>query len=329
MAYEDLTPQERQVLQQSLLAPPPATFAAPGQLNIDPQTRMEAQLGLLGPQGRFIEQLARQQDEAQREARSVQMAQTLQGISPLDPEYVSKVQTIAKSDPLAFNSGTVQQVLQLGQMAKQDERRAQEDAREARGAELAQAILSAPANSFTSILTQAARQDLPAFSTPLVQEAIQTKRLEVGERQAKRQARREIKQERAQAEVKATIANATPDQLDQLAERFPQFLPDIENRGKDLSTIEEAASQLPPSLRTPENLSKGHKAKAALNKFNKSLPPRCRSSRPMSSAKRRRKPRTHTSSRPRRLRRQSSKTRAQSPRPHWKTCADWPPWNSA
>jgi hypothetical protein len=349
MAYEDLTPQERETLQKSLLAPPPATFAAPGQLNIDPQTRMEAQLGLLGPQGRFIEQLARQQDEAQREARSVQMAQTLQGISPLDPEYVSKVQTIAKSDPLAFNSGTVQQVLQLGQMAIQEERRAQQEAKaaqeearraaetaqaqtvasellsgppesltqramelaekypgaatsgefgralqlgaqmeadqrrtqeeakrtqaEQRRSQLAQSVLNLPAKTFTQSLRELTKLDPEAGRSPEVNNAINIREAEIRERQAKRGQKKERKQKRAEAEVKATIANATPDQLDQLAERFPQFLPDIEKRSSDLSTIEEAASQLPPSLRTPENLSKGHKAKAALNKFNKSLPP--------------------------------------------------------
>lgn len=220
MAYEDLTPQERQVLQQSLLAPPPATFAAPGQINIDPQTRMEAQLGLLGPQGRFIEQLARQQDEAQREARSVQMAQTLQGISPLDPEYVSKVQTIAKSDPLAFNSGTVQQVLQLGQMAVQEERRAQQEAKVAqeearRAAETAQAqtvaseLLGGPPELLTQRAMELAKQYPGAAASGEFGRALQ-----LG-------AQMEADQRRIQEEAKRTQAEQRSSQLAQSVLNLP------------------------------------------------------------------------------------------------------------
>lgn len=270
MAYEDLTPQERQILQQSLLAPPPATFAAPGQ--IDPDLRLQAQMGLLGSEGRFIEQMARQQEEAAIRSREDAIAKDLASAWG-QPDFLQRAQTYAQRDPAAFNSGTVQQVIQSGRLAEQEQKQAQQAAVEQRGAGLAQAILESKPNQFSRFLTEAAKTDLEAFSTPLVQEAIQTKRMEVGEKREIRAARREVKQERAKAEVRSAIANASPEQLDQFAAQYPEFLPDIEKRSSDLSTIEEAAAQLPPSLRTPENLSKGHKAKAALTKFNRSLPP--------------------------------------------------------
>lgn len=227
MAYEDLTPQERQTLQKSLLAPPPATFAAPGQFNIDPKMRMEAQLGLLGPQGRFIEQLARQQDEAQREARSVQMAQTLQGISPLDPEYVSKVQTIAKSDPLAFNSGTVQQVLQLGQMAVQEERRAQQEAKAAQeearlAAEKAQAqtvtgeLLGGPLETFSQRAMELAQQYPGAAASGEFGRALQ-----LGAEQ------RRIQEEAKQTQVEQRSSQLAQNVLNLPAKAFTQSLREL------------------------------------------------------------------------------------------------------
>jgi hypothetical protein len=272
MAYEDLTPQERQVLQQSLLAPPPATFAAPGQLTIDPQTRMEAQLGLLGPQGRFIEQLARQQDEERRKEQENAMAQRILSVLGT-PDAMNVMRKEAEQNPNIFNSGTVQQAMQFGQMAKQEQERADEEAARARGKEMASMFLNAPNKGLSSLLAKAAEQDFQAYATPEAQSAVRLKQQQAQEQFAKRGQKKERKQERAEAKVKSAIANATPDQLDQFAERFPQFLPEIEKKSSDLATIEETAAQLPPSLRTPENLSRGYKAKAALNKFNKSLPP--------------------------------------------------------
>jgi hypothetical protein len=271
MAYEDLTPQERQVLQQSLLAPPPATFAAPGQFNIDPKLRMEAQLGLLGPEGRFIEQLARQQDEERRKEQENAMAQRILSVLGT-PDAMNVMRKEAEQNPNIFNSGTVQQAMQFGQMAKQEQERADEEAARARGKEMASMFLNAPNKGLSSLLAKAAEQDFQAYATPEAQSAVRLKQQQAQEQFAKRGQKKERKQERAEAKVKSAIANATPDQLDQFAERFPQFLPEIEKKSSDLATIEETAAQLPPSLRTPENLSRGYKAKAALNKFNKSLP---------------------------------------------------------
>lgn len=271
MAYEDLTPQERQVLQQSLLAPPPATFAAPGQFNIDPKTRMEAQLGLLGPQGRFIEQLARQQDEERRKEQENAMAQRIVSVLGT-PEAMNVMRKEAEQNPNLFNSGTVQQAIQFGRMAEQEQKLAEEEAARNRGKEMASMFLNAPNKGLSSLFAKAAEQDFQAYATPEAQSALRLKQQQAQEQEAKRGQKKERKQKRAEDKVKSAIANATPDQLDQLAERFPQFLPEIEKKSSDLATIEETAAQLPPSLRTPENLSRGYKAKAALNKFNKSLP---------------------------------------------------------
>ena len=271
MAYEDLTPQERQTLQKSLLAPPPATFAAPGQFNIDPKTRMEAQLGLLGPQGRFIEQLARQQDEERRKEQENAMAQRIVSVLGT-PEAMNVMRKEAEQNPNLFNSGTVQQAIQFGRMAEQEQKLAEEEAARNRGKEMASMFLNAPNKGLSSLFAKAAEQDFQAYATPEAQSALRLKQQQAQEQEAKRGQKKERKQKRAEDKVKSAIANATPDQLDQLAERFPQFLPEIEKKSSDLATIEETAAQLPPSLRTPENLSRGYKAKAALNKFNKSLP---------------------------------------------------------
>ena len=271
MAYEDLTPQERQTLQKSLLAPPPATFAAPGQFNIDPKMRMEAQLGLLGPQGRFIEQLARQQDEERRKEQENAMAQRIVSVLGT-PEAMNVMRKEAEQNPNLFNSGTVQQAIQFGRMAEQEQKLAEEEAARNRGKEMASMFLNAPNKGLSSLFAKAAEQDFQAYATPEAQSALRLKQQQAQEQEAKRGQKKERKQKRAEDKVKSAIANATPDQLDQLAERFPQFLPEIEKKSSDLATIEETAAQLPPSLRTPENLSRGYKAKAALNKFNKSLP---------------------------------------------------------
>jgi hypothetical protein len=183
---------------------------------------------------------------------------------------------LAKQYPGAAASGEFGRALQLGAQIEADQRRIQEEAKrtqaEQRSSQLAQSVLNLPAKTFTQSLRELIKMDPEAGRSPEVNNAINIREAEIREQRAKRGQKKERKQKRAEDEVKSAIANATPDQLDQLAERFPQFLPEIEKKSSDLATIEETAAQLPPSLRTPENLSRGYKAKAALNKFNKSLP---------------------------------------------------------
>jgi hypothetical protein len=268
MAYEDLTPQERQALQQSLLAAPPPSLAAPSAFTVDPLTRAQASAGLLGSAGRFIEQLARQQDEAALQTQANRMAQEIQGIPPLDPDYLGKVQKIASANPTIFRSGAVQEALQLGDMARKVEEQRADATQAGRSTQLAEAILEAPRRGFTDFLTEAAKADVNAFDSPVVQKAITVRNQEIAAIKEKRERKTKTAAER----LRTRITTATPEQLDKLQAEAPQYLPDIEKRREELVGIEDVASQLPYTLRKPENLTRLQKAKSALNQFNHSLP---------------------------------------------------------
>jgi hypothetical protein len=274
MAYEDLTPQERQALQQSLLAPPPAMFAQAQPFEVDPLTRAQAAAGLLGPQGRFFEQMARQQDEAKLESQAASMAQELMSVSPL--EMGKKAQELASRDPRAFASPTVQQALRLGQIVGQEQKSAEQEGKQARETQLAQSVLNLPKKGFTQSLQELSKIAPEILTSPEVQSAVRLRREEIGERAGKKKAKLSAEQTAQENVAKAKIASATPEELDQWEADAPSLLPSIEKRRNDLSEIETLSAQLPPQLRTPENLSRPHKAKAALNKFNMGLPARLR-----------------------------------------------------
>jgi hypothetical protein len=223
---------------------------------------------MLGSSGRFFEQLARQQEESEVEQQALQMAQQVQQINPLDPGYTAKVQALASRNPMAFNSPMVRQAMTLGELArKEQEDLAAMDTMQ-RGQQMAESLLQAPLKGFSQTLAQAAKTDIPAFKTPLVQEALDVKKLELSAQKEKREA----KQEKRAVQTKAMIASADAETLEKLSQEAPQFLPDIEKRMSELTEIETIRSQLPVNLHTPENLSRVYKAQRALNEFNRKLP---------------------------------------------------------
>lgn len=112
MALSDLTPEQRKLVEETLLSPPPESFQ-PTEAFIDPMTRAQAASGMLGSAGRFIEQLAREQDKRAEENRVANLAREAASISPLDPEYQSKIQRLALKDPAAFATAPVQQALNV------------------------------------------------------------------------------------------------------------------------------------------------------------------------------------------------------------------------
>jgi len=123
MAYNELTPEEQQAVQQALYAPAPAIFqnAQPQPEGIDPKTRAMAAAGMLGSSGQFIEQIAREQDKRREEARVADVARAAAAISPLDPDYTKKVQALAMRDPQAFSTGQVQQTLAIGEQQRREQ----------------------------------------------------------------------------------------------------------------------------------------------------------------------------------------------------------------
>ena len=112
MALSDLTPEQRKLVEETLLSPPPESFQ-PQEALIDPMTRAQAASGMLGSAGRFIEQLAREQDKRAEENRIANLAREAASISPLDPEYSAKIQRLALKDPAAFATAPVQQALNV------------------------------------------------------------------------------------------------------------------------------------------------------------------------------------------------------------------------
>ena len=123
MAYNDLTPEEQQAVQQALYAPPPAMFqtAQPQTQDFDPRTRALAAAGMLGSSGRFIEQIAREQEKQKELARVADVARAAAAINPLDPDYTKKVQSLAMRDPQAFATGQVQQTLAIGEQQRREQ----------------------------------------------------------------------------------------------------------------------------------------------------------------------------------------------------------------
>lgn len=123
MAYTDLTPEEQQAVQQALYSPPPAMFqtAQPQPAGVDPRTRAMAASGMLGSSGRFIEQIAREQERQQELARIADISRAAAAINPLDADYTKKVQALAMRDPQAFATGQVQQSLAIGEQQRREQ----------------------------------------------------------------------------------------------------------------------------------------------------------------------------------------------------------------
>lgn len=279
MAYEDLTLEERQALQQSLLAPPPAMFAQAQSFEVDPLTRAQAAAGLLGPQGRFFEQMARQQDEAKLESAAADMARELMSVTPL--EMGKKAQELAARDPKAFATQTVQQALQLGSLARQEQKLAEQEAQQAKGLAMAQTIFDLPRQGFTQALKERAKADPDAFNTPEVQQAVSLREQEIREQQARRGQKRERKQESQLGSIQSGIATATPEALDEFEATNPQLVPklrtQIDARRKEFSEIETELSQLPAYLideeKPPTRL---HEVQKLKRKLENSLSPSMR-----------------------------------------------------
>ena len=118
MALYDLSPEQRQQVEAFLMQPPPAQFASAQSSatpNIPPETLLKAQMGLLGSQGRVIQQMAFQNERRQLEARAADVARQIQSVNPLDPEREVKLSRIAASYPQEFASSVVQQSLGLNE----------------------------------------------------------------------------------------------------------------------------------------------------------------------------------------------------------------------
>ena len=113
MALSDLTPEQIRMVEESLLAPPPETFQQQPMM-VDPMLRAQAASGMLGSAGRFIEQIAREQERKQEEERVNRMAQEAMSINPLEPDYLQKTQRLLMRDPQAFSSPVVQRALSVG-----------------------------------------------------------------------------------------------------------------------------------------------------------------------------------------------------------------------
>lgn len=248
MAYEDLTIEERQALQRSLLAPPPAIFSSGQQgFQIDPQTRMEASLGLLGNEGRFFLQMAKEQDEAKKQAAAEAMAAELMQAPPL--AMSQKAQELAGRDPAAFASPIVQQALQFGRYASQE--REQSDARN-----VAQGVLNLPRQGFTQSLKSLAQANPEVFATPEVQQAARFRQQEIDQQMAKKEQRKAKKSESALGKTYSWIATAPPEALNKFEEERPELVsklrPQIDARRKEFSEMEALAMEIPSYLIDPE-----------------------------------------------------------------------------
>lgn len=136
MALSDLSPEELQIVQNTLLAPPPTAFSQGattggiGQgMEISPALRAAGESGFLGAGGRFIESLARIQDKK----RAMSLAQDIDSLTGLEPDFLDRARKIYLKDPEAASSPIVQRAFQLAD-AKREE--AVKKMEEAAGAQL-------------------------------------------------------------------------------------------------------------------------------------------------------------------------------------------------
>lgn len=115
MALYDLTPEERRQVEAFLLQPPPAQFQPAIQGAIPQETLLKAQSGLLGSQGRLIQQMDFRQRQMAAQARAADVARQIQSVNPLDPERDAKIRQLAASFPEEFATSVVQQSLGLNE----------------------------------------------------------------------------------------------------------------------------------------------------------------------------------------------------------------------
>lgn len=115
MALYDLTPEERRQVESFLLQPPPAQFQPAVQGAIPQETLLKAQSGLLGSQGRLIQQMDFRQRQMAAQARAADVARQIQSVNPLDPERDAKIRQLAASFPEEFATSVVQQSLGLNE----------------------------------------------------------------------------------------------------------------------------------------------------------------------------------------------------------------------
>jgi hypothetical protein len=129
MALSDLSPEELQLVQNTLLAPPPSQFAPQPQqqMLVDDQLRAMAESGFLGEEGRFFSAMAQQQDRQKR----LQMAKEASRLTGLEPDFYERVQGFAQVDPEAFASSPVQQALSVAQSINERARKKAEEAQAA------------------------------------------------------------------------------------------------------------------------------------------------------------------------------------------------------
>ena len=223
MALYDLSPEQRQQVEAFLMQPPPAQFASASlpqggaTPNIPPETLLKAQMGLLGSQGRVIQQMAFQNERRQLEARAADVARQIQSVNPLDPEREVKLSRIAASYPQEFASSVVQQSLGLNEaqrrqaLGAEQEMQRQMDEQMKRQQEAQAAALAARVAGLDPTSPEALSQitsvvsSNPLISTaPPVQQALQL----FGQRrsEAKQQTREKQAEEQDKADKAARLA---------------------------------------------------------------------------------------------------------------------------
>lgn len=123
MALSDLSPEELQIVQSTLLAPPPAQFTQ-AQKEISPELRALGESGFLGAGGRFVQSLAKMQDQR----KMMDLANRAASLTGLEPDFNEQVQRLAQANPEMFATAPVQQALNVAQSRYETARKKAEEA---------------------------------------------------------------------------------------------------------------------------------------------------------------------------------------------------------
>lgn len=127
MALEDLTPEQLEIVQSTLLSPPPQPLARESSL-LPPELMAAAGPKFLNASNRFFDTMM----QLQERKRISDLAQRATSLTGLEPDFMQRKQQLAQADPEAFAKSSVQQALSLADARNEELRKRSEEVAAAR-----------------------------------------------------------------------------------------------------------------------------------------------------------------------------------------------------
>lgn len=227
---------------------------------------------LLGRTGNFMDQFARIQNQRAQEQASMQAAQMIGSLAPLDPQYDEKVQAIQTQFPMVFGTQPVQSALRRSLQARESGRKQTEESTQQQSTVNAikeiDALDPTDADLETKLTDIQGRFPNVLSSSP-VQSAIR-----------RTLAKRDVEMKKAESQAKADtlrfINKATPEQLATLANEQPEiasvFNKEIERRSQALAEADSLIKSLPLAVAETVDRTDPIAVKKAVEEFKRRVP---------------------------------------------------------